>query len=309
MPFSYARTKPHVRDEILARIAAGERLKAICAEPRMPCCESVTLWARRDPDYGAAYVAAKRNGEWRRLYMFDDAKARRLIARMAAGETISSILRDPDMPGWRTYTYWRRTQVGFQEELHRVKGSRAELRAERLRGRRREFDPAVADRVYARLWRGERLRQILASDKAFPSLAVLERWRREQPEFDRMLRFVLKGWNRKRGQERCLCTPELTDAIVDQIVQGHSLRSLGRLPDMPSAGTLYNWVRTRPEFAARVAEACEDREDWYNDQLLDISMIAVPGAVGAARKQMAPLNSQLARLRKRPGWKRRREGR
>jgi len=31
------------------------------------------------------------------------------------------------MPGWRTYTYWRRTQVSFQEELHRVKGSRAEM--------------------------------------------------------------------------------------------------------------------------------------------------------------------------------------
>ena len=304
MPFSYARTAPHLRYEILDRMAAGERLKAICAEPGMPCCESVMGWVRRDPDYGEMYANAVRRGEWRRLYQFDDAKAAAIISRLAAGETIGSILRDPAMPGRRTYTYWRRTQVGFQEELHRVKSSREDLRVAGLRGRYREFDRAVAERLYVRLWKGERLRKVLASDKAFPSLAVLERWRREQPEFDRMLRFVLKGWSRRRGRERCLCTPELTDAIVAQIREGASLRSLSVRQDMPSAGALYKWVRARPDFAAEIAEACEDREDWYLDQIAAIAERALPGTVKATRRAMAPLNSQLARLKKRPGWKR-----
>jgi len=75
---------------------------------------------------------------------------------------------------------------------------------------------------------------------------------------------------------------------------------------MPSQRTLYNWSRTRPEFAERVARACEDREDWHTDQIFAIAQTAVPGTVTATRRLMAPLNSQLVRLKKRPGWKRRR---
>ena len=66
------------------------------------------------------------------------------------------------------------------------------------------------------------------------------------------------------------------------------------------------WCRTRPAFAARVAQACEDREDWYHDQIMMIAEAVRPGGVGAARKAMAPLNARLVRLKKRPGWKARR---
>ena len=52
-----------------------------------------------------------------------------------------------------------------------------------------------------------------------------------------------------------------------------------------------------------MAQACADREDWFHDQILEIAEAVRPGKVGAARKAMAPLNAQLVRLKKRPGWK------
>ena len=72
---------------------------------------------------------------------------------------------------------------------------------------------------------------------------------------------------------------------------------------MPSAGAMYNWVRDRPDFAAKVAFACQERELWYLDRVLEI-VERMPGGLAATRRAIAPLNSQRARLRKRPGWKR-----
>ena len=50
------------------------------------------------------------------------------------------------------------------------------------------------------------------------------------------------------------CTPELTWRIEHRILDGASLSSLSKEPDMPSAVTLYKWVRTRPAFAAAITK-------------------------------------------------------
>ena len=307
-PHSYAASRPEVRTTILERLAAGERLKHICAEPGMPCHESVTGWMRKDAGFAAEVARARAQGEFRRRLVFDEAKAKALLARLAAGEAIASVLRDPAMPSAGTFRYWRATYGAFAEEVHRLNQVKTDAKRERLRGRYRPFDPEVAERLYVRLWKGDHLRAVLRSDKAFPSLAVLTRWRRENPEFDGRMRFVLTGWKKKRGRERCLCTPELTATIVDRLRQGESLRSLSQQADMPSQGAMYNWVRTRPEFARAVAAACEDREDWYRDQMLDLVIRAAPMSERALTRLTAPLSRQETRLRKRPGWKRAREG-
>jgi len=303
-PHSYAVSRPEVRATILERLVGGERLKHICAEAGMPCHESVTGWMRRDAGFAAEVAQARARGDWRRRFMMDEAKARALLARLAAGERIGDILRDPAMPSARTYAYWRASQGWFAEEVFRLNGVKAAAKAERMRGRFRAFDPGVGEKIYVRLWKGEHLRAVLRSDRAFPSLAVLTRWRRENPEFDRMMRFVLTGWKKKRARERCLCTPELTATIVDRLRQGASLRSLSQEAGMPSQGAMYSWARTRPEFARAVAEACEDREDWYRDQMLDLVIRAGPMSEKALTRLTAPLSRQETRLRKRPGWKR-----
>ena len=305
--YSYARSRPQVRPQIVRRIAAGERLSHICREPGMPCPESVTGWMRREPAFAAEVAEARVRGEWRRRFAFDEDRARALLARLGAGEPIGRILRDPGMPSRETYyRHWLMSgPAWFQQGVWRIRQAREAARRGPVNGRFRAFDPVVAEKIYVRLWKGETLRAILRSDRMYPSLAVLARWRREAPEFDRMLAFVFRGWKQKRARERCLCTPEMTEAIVARIVEGGSLRSLAQEPGMPSQGAMYNWVRTRPEFAEAVAGACEDREDWYRDAMVALLDRAGPQSQKAITRLLAPLSRQETRLRKRPGWKRR----
>jgi transposase-like protein len=302
MPYSYPQDRPTVRQEIVGRIAAGERLKAICREAGMPCVESVRGWMRREPGFAAEVARARAKADWRRRGRFDVEAAMAALARLQAGETTTAILRDPAGPSRQAFARWRAASPGYDAK---VRAAQAKL----PRKRRRGFDAAIADRIYVRLWMGEPLRAVLRSDPAFPSLAVFARWRREDPEFDGMIGFVLGAWKTKRPGLRGPYSPELEEDILDGIVEGGSLRSLAQRADMPCARTLYNWVRRKPEFAAKVAQACEWREDWYFDQLLEIT-----GARGAPvsqkemRRRTAPLMNQLVRLRKRPGWKRARDG-
>lgn len=301
---SYARDRPQVREEILRRLNAGERLQDICAEAGMPTTACVHGWARKDPaGFKLALRAAYREGGRSRRRVCDPDKARAVLAGLAEGRRLEDVVRGPGMPSLRTFMAWRLDHGWIAEDYYRLMAVREAARREKARARFRPFDPAVAERLYVRLWSGEPLRRVLASDKAFPSLAVLSRWRGEQPQFDRQLRFVLEGWRGKRGREGHLCTPQMIEAIVDGIVQGESLRSLGRRPDMPSERAMSNWVRTRPEFAAAVAQACVDREDWYQDQIFEIELTATPGTMREVRRRTAPLRKQLTRLRKRPGWK------
>ena len=62
---------------------------------------------------------------------------------------------------------------------------------------------------------------------------------------------------------------------------------------MPSATTLYKWVRTRPDFAAAIAGACRFRDDLYADQAFDLSRTKGPIAepdIHAITKRLGQLN-------------------
>ena len=255
---------------LLMRLRGGAWPSALCREARWPSWACFRVWARGDAGFAAALAEARAAGAAVRAGARVRAKARAAKARAA-------------------------------------KAREAGARAPGRRGRRyRPYDPAVGERLYARLWMGgASLREIPRSEREFPSLSVLARWRREQPAFDGMLTFVMGAWRRKVGV-RGDYTPELAEAVLDGIVEGGSLRSLGTRPDLPCAGTLYAWVRTRPEFAAAVAQACVDREDIYVDHIVEIARQAPAIGARAARRRMAPLSKQLTRLKKRPGWKGRR---
>ncbi|WP_430421595.1 hypothetical protein [Phenylobacterium sp.] len=315
------RYRPGLRAELLARLAAGEALKHMCRDEGWPCPASVTGWMRADPEFAAEVRAARSRGEFaRRGLAFNETVAAAFLAQARAGRAIEALLRDPAMPSRAVFRSWLAQSPAFAAEVAEVAEVRAQLAAEaaRRRGRAyREYDPAIGERIYVRLWKGEEtLREILKSDPAFPSLSVLARWRRENPAFEAMLQVAIGGWRRQRGRARLLLTEALQEEILAAIAGGHSLRSLSRLPGMPSQGTLYNWCRDRPQFARFVAYACEDREEFYLDQAVKIAEAAAKaggsnggganggGATWGARRAIARLNAQRVRLRKRPGWKR-----
>jgi hypothetical protein len=214
------------------------------------------------------------------------------------------------MPSQRAYAYWRRTQIGFQEALWRLRQGRYAKRSASGHGRWRAWDPAMADRIQLAVMRGAVLRRLLASDPALPCLAVVERWRREHRDWDAGLRIAMKAGRLARGRAGTWrSSPALLEAIADRIVTGASLRSLGAEPDMPCPGTLYAWVARWPAFEREVLKACDWREDWYNDQMIDTCQRNGPFALSLTRWQVAPLQKQVNRLAKRPGWKRRRAAR
>ena len=104
-------------------------------------------------------------------------------------------------------------------------------------------------------------------------------------------------------------TPELEAAILAGIVEGGSLRSLSRRPDMPCARTLYDWMARAPAFARAVHRASDLREDNLNDQMLDIALRHGPYGLAVTKREAAPLQLRVNQLAKRPGWKRRRDER
>ena len=98
------------------------------------------------------------------------------------------------------------------------------------------------------------------------------------------------------------CTPELTWRIEHRILDGASLCSLSREPDMPGTFTLYKWVRTRPAFAAAIASACQFRDDRYVDRVGDLAM-----TIGlAAEPEIHAITKRLGQLNPYPGERRER---
>lgn len=290
---------PHLRAVVLDRVAAGELLKDICAEPGMPSTGAVGFWARRDPDFAAALATAKARGAQRRRWAFREPTAKALLARLAAGARIDAILSDPAMPSRRVYDYWRATDAAFAEEVGRLNAVKAAEKVARCRRRLRPFDRALADRILARVAQGDALGRLLAADPALPSPSVLARWRGQCPEFDADLKRAINFARRRRlGDLRC--TPELTDEIWARLLEGDSLAGVSLQPDMPCRATLYGWMRRRADFADAVADAWEAREDWLRDQALDTALRIGPTPEG--RRRVGSLTARADRLRAR--WER-----
>ena len=293
---------------VLARVAAGETVKAVGLEAGMPSQDLVSVWARADPVFRAELDDALRRGAWRRLYAFDEAKAAAFLARVRAGEAVNDVVGQPGMPGRKTYRYWKATQASFAEAMGAIRQRRDTHLGLRARDRLwRAWDPAVADRIVARLWMGTPLRDLKAADPDLPGVEIVRRWRREQPGFGRAVDFVLAAWARKRPgwQADRRCTPALSEAIREKLVMGGSFRSIGAEPGMPSATRMGRWMRTEPAFAAMVREACVDREDWYREHIDVVESEMAPGMtvaeLKAIRARSAPWRVQLGRLKTRPG--------
>jgi hypothetical protein len=141
-----ARYGAEVRSEVCARLEAGESLRGICADPRMPAAKTVHEWARRDEAFAAAKRRAQR-AAWRRVRLREveaevDRTARlalepgalrgrpssytvemadAICQRIAHGEGIAAICRDDGMPGAVTVYAWLRRWPEFAEMYARAR--------------------------------------------------------------------------------------------------------------------------------------------------------------------------------------------
>lgn len=269
---------PHVRDRLLARVAAGELIARICAEPGQPSPLTVSDWARRDPGFAARLAAAKRSGRDIRRLAFDPARAARLLERLAAGEPIPAILADPAMPSRRAYAHWRATRPHFAAEVARLNALKQAAKVARCKARTRAFDRRLAHTLVARVVFGTLLRDAPET----PCGAVLARWRRERPDFDAELKDAI-AFARARRRRPGTATPERVEAIWRRVLDGDTLATIGRQPDMPCRTTLYAWMRRNPVVRDAVAQALYFRRDLLNDQAGEVGRRRAAGLEGAKR--------------------------
>jgi len=138
--------------EIAAAVAEGRSLEKVCAEPGRPHRTTVRNWERSHPEFGAAMRAAYRRARLG-ARMRDRQKAaelaqRRLVegwparggkasgytpalgevicARLAEGETLTAITRDPDMPSYGTVYAWVKRHPEFEDMYVEAREAQAE---------------------------------------------------------------------------------------------------------------------------------------------------------------------------------------
>ena len=205
------------------------------------------------------------------------------------------------MPSRLRLTYWRATQGEFAAEVFRlINLHKAERNRRRIGSGRRDWNEAEAERVLFHLGRGHAYRRLRRVDPSLPCGDIIDRWRREHPDFDADVRANMAAGQRGRVPRRMSAA---LDPLLSGIVQGGSLQSLASRDGLPCRGTLYNWTRRSPDFAREIAQACDHREDWYTDQLRIIAEEAQHIGAGKARRRMAPLLRRLGRLSQRSGKK------
>ena len=245
-------------------MAAGETVAGICAEAAIPSAASVRGWARADAGFAGELAVARRKGAWRRELMFREDVAAAFLARVAAGEKVRDLLARPGMPSQRAYRYWRMTQPAFLAALGRLRAGGYSQRSMTGHPRWRAWDAEVAGRLLAAVLKGAPMRATLATDAAFPSLSVLNRWRAEQPRWAADLKIAMKHGRVRGAAARSRAWAEALEEVVGlRVLEGASLRALGDGdPDLPCAQTLYAWRRRWPSFA-RSVDLAADMRDWF----------------------------------------------
>lgn len=308
MPSPYRNDLPRLKAEIVARVEGGAGLKAVCAPRGAPSVTTVARWARADPLFAAELATAKRRGAWRRLWLFDEARAAAFLARARAGETVRSLWGRPGMPTRGEYFRWKTAQPSFAGAMFALLQRRDAQIGAHGRARRRGFDQTVADQILVRFIRCPdlSLEALLKADSGLPCWETLMRWRREQPVFDRELKAMMA---RRRRLGRPV-PPARIDEVCDHIVQGGTFLSYSRTPGGPSRGTLRRWMRD-PAFADAVARACALREEMLQDRMSDYALGVPPGPIRQMERAIGPMKRRIAQLRKRPRkplWPTRRGG-
>ena len=64
---------------------------------------------------------------------------------------------------------------------------------------------------------------------------------------------------------------ETADIICTRLVEGESLRSICRDPEMPALSSVTKWLRLHEDFAAQYTRAREDQADTLADEILEIA--------------------------------------
>lgn len=151
---------------ILERIAAGETVKEITADPRMPCYATVYRWTHVIPEFGAAWrelrarmaadavwvdrqkatarawvwahrrrLAGKPPRDWKsgRPSTYSPERAEAVCVALMLGASLSDVVARPGMPSAKAIYRWLRNEPAFRREYAKVCALREDLIDDQIR--------------------------------------------------------------------------------------------------------------------------------------------------------------------------------
>ena len=114
------------------------------------------------------------------------------------------------------------------------------------------------------------------------------------------LGFARKVGEAARTKARAM---DWADWLAERIMMGASLHGLAAAGEAPSRMTMWRWMRRFPEVRAVILEACEHREEWFSDHILEVLERDDGLSWRALKAALKPWRQQQARLKHRPGYR------
>jgi hypothetical protein len=87
-------------------------------------------------------------------------------------------------------------------------------------------------------------------------------------------------------------TPELEESILNQLMDGFSLRQICAAPEMPSRWTIFRWMAADDGFATKCARARIIQADAIADDMADIEDRTLSGELDASASRVVLSSKQ-----------------
>ncbi|HEY3950820.1 hypothetical protein [Phenylobacterium sp.] len=285
-----------MQERVIERLEAGMTVVGVARLDGAPSKHTIYRWSWEDEGFARRMRAAQawgqgvRQGNRNAAELFDAAKAQAFLARVRAGEPIRRLVRTKGWPSREALNLWKRMRPDFAVDL-----AAAAKAARASKPLPFPYDEATADRIVLGCMKGERLRQVLKAPD-MPSWLAVQRWRAARPEFAGALRAAQIACMRLKRRARRRDTPQVIDAVEQHILRGGSLRTAARQRGMPNRNTLYEWMKTRPQFARQVALAEMWRDQRMVDDVLDRMRALTPETFAEAQAGFKAAKVRAAQL-------------
>jgi hypothetical protein len=157
------------------------------------------------------------------------------------------------------------------------------------------FSAEVARAVCLRIAAGETQGSICA-DPGMPSTFSLRRWARERPAFGRIFARARAMGGRDGAGTATTYDPVTAFEIAARVAEGESMTAICDDPAMPSARTIFNWRKARPEFEEELRVAREAQAERMSDLGWKMALAATPQTAYLTRVQLGQLRWSCAIL-------------
>lgn len=177
---------PGLFAQICARLETGEPLRDILRTPGMPSKDRLRAWRRQHAHVDQALeqrVVRHHRRKPAPAPPYDEQAADAFLLRVAKGELVRDLWKDPTTPSRRTWRAWTQQHP----ELKAAMRGAARHALRRREFATRKLTPALSAEICRRMYEdGLSLNQI-GRQPDMPNLGTINYWQRDMPDFERAI--------------------------------------------------------------------------------------------------------------------------